>query len=177
MAKSLRPLSWLRAFEAAARHLSFTAAAAEIGLTQSAVSQHVKALESRLGAPLFVRLPRRLMLTDAGLEGALADLPLIEAVGTSTGWEAWGAYVGATPAPRLFVDTYGMALHLAAHGNGVALVSELLAFHALKTGRVVLAHPGSIVPEEGYYLSINDTPDAALLRDWLLRKLPKPEKQ
>ncbi len=66
MAKTLPPLAWFRAFEAAARRLSFTAAAGEIGMTQSAVSQHVKALEGALGAPLFTRLPRGLALTDAG---------------------------------------------------------------------------------------------------------------
>lgn len=61
----LPPLGWLRAFEAAARHLSFTAAAEELGLTQSAISQQVKSLEAFLGQPLFVRRPRSLQLTDA----------------------------------------------------------------------------------------------------------------
>ncbi len=62
----LPPLTWLRAFEAAARHLSFTRAAAEIGLTQSAVSQHVRSLETFLGRELFVRKTRALELTEAG---------------------------------------------------------------------------------------------------------------
>lgn len=66
MAKSLPPLTWFRAFDASARHLNFTSAAQELGLTQSAVSQHIRALESRLGAPLFLRKPRGLALTDAG---------------------------------------------------------------------------------------------------------------
>ncbi|MDG1430136.1 MAG: LysR family transcriptional regulator, partial [Paracoccaceae bacterium] len=66
MAKSLPPLTWFRAFEAAARRLSFTAAADEIGMTQSAVSQHVKALETRLGTSLFTRQARGLSLTDSG---------------------------------------------------------------------------------------------------------------
>ncbi|MEE9589970.1 MAG: LysR family transcriptional regulator [Hyphomicrobiaceae bacterium] len=61
----LPPLGWLRAFEAAARHLSFTAAAAELGLTQSAISQQIKSLETFLGQPLFLRRPRSLQLTDA----------------------------------------------------------------------------------------------------------------
>ncbi|MEM9910250.1 MAG: LysR family transcriptional regulator, partial [Pseudomonadota bacterium] len=47
--RGLPPLSWLRAFEAAARHLSFTLAAEELNLTQSAVSQHVRSLEDFLG--------------------------------------------------------------------------------------------------------------------------------
>ena len=50
-----------------ARHLSFTQAANELNLTQSAVSQHVKNLESRLGVSLFRRVPRGLVLTDEGL--------------------------------------------------------------------------------------------------------------
>lgn len=66
MVRSLPPLSWFRAFECAARHLNFTAAADELGLTQSAVSQHVRSLEMRFGVPLFVRKPRGLALTDAG---------------------------------------------------------------------------------------------------------------
>lgn len=66
MSKSLPPLTWFRAFEAAARHLSFTLAADELGFTQSAISQHVRALEDRLGCQLFVRANRSLHLTDAG---------------------------------------------------------------------------------------------------------------
>lgn len=66
MAKSVPPLTWFRSFEAAARHLSFTSAAAEIGLTQSAISQQVKSLEMRLRVPLFVRHARGLALTDHG---------------------------------------------------------------------------------------------------------------
>lgn len=60
------PLTWLRAFEAAARHLSFTRAAEELGLTQSAISQHVRALEAHLGQPLFHRDHRQLRLTEVG---------------------------------------------------------------------------------------------------------------
>ncbi|MEM6985387.1 MAG: LysR family transcriptional regulator [Pseudomonadota bacterium] len=65
-APSLPPLTWLRAFESAARHLSFTRAAAEIHLTQSAVSQHVRSLEGFLGRDLFIRKPRALALTEDG---------------------------------------------------------------------------------------------------------------
>ncbi|HEY0165029.1 MAG TPA: LysR substrate-binding domain-containing protein [Sphingomicrobium sp.] len=56
----------MRAFEAAARTENFTAAAAELGLTQAAVSYQVKALEERLGAPLFVREKGRARLTPLG---------------------------------------------------------------------------------------------------------------
>ena len=61
---ALPPLNWLRAFEASARHMSFTAAAAELHLTQSAVSQHIRSLENFLGKPLFDRRPRALSLTE-----------------------------------------------------------------------------------------------------------------
>ncbi len=60
------PLNALRAFEVSARHLSFTRAGLELHLTQTAVSQHVKNLEDRLGKKLFRRIPRGLALTDEG---------------------------------------------------------------------------------------------------------------
>ncbi len=63
----LPPLNWLRAFEASARNLSFTGAARDLNMTQSAVSQQIKALENHLGRALFVRRTRALQLTEAGL--------------------------------------------------------------------------------------------------------------
>jgi LysR family transcriptional regulator, regulator of gene expression of beta-lactamase len=67
------PLNNLRAFEASARHLSFTNASVELGVTPAALSHQVKALEDRLGFPLFRRLPRGLSLTDEGV----AMLPVL----------------------------------------------------------------------------------------------------
>jgi len=64
--RTLPPLTWFRAFESSARRLSFTAAADELHLTQSAVSQQVKALEARFDVLLFQRKPRGLALTDEG---------------------------------------------------------------------------------------------------------------
>ena len=66
MSRKLPPLRALRAFESAARHLSFTAAARELFVTQAAISHQVKALEAYLGLDLFRRLNRGLMLTDEG---------------------------------------------------------------------------------------------------------------
>lgn len=63
---SLPPLAALRAFEAVARHLSFTRAAEELGMTQAAVSYQIKILEERVGAPLFLRKPRQVELSEAG---------------------------------------------------------------------------------------------------------------
>jgi len=64
--RPLPPLDLLRGFESAARHLSFTRAAAELFLTQSAVSRQVQALEEFLGVPLFERRHKALALTEAG---------------------------------------------------------------------------------------------------------------
>ncbi|MEM1302074.1 MAG: transcriptional regulator GcvA [Pseudomonadota bacterium] len=73
--RTLPPLRALRAFEAAARHLSFSQAAAELGVTPGAISHQIKSLEDWLGAPLFTRLTRALRLTQAGE----AALPLLTA--------------------------------------------------------------------------------------------------
>ena len=63
-------------------------------------------------------------------------------------------------------------VHLAAQGNGVALVSELLAGHALETGQVVRAHPATIPGAEGYFIATTSaSPIAATFRDWLLSHL------
>ena len=59
-------VTWLRAFESAARNSSFSGAADELNLTPAAVSQQIKLLEQHLGEPLFRRLPRGVALTDMG---------------------------------------------------------------------------------------------------------------
>ena len=64
MPRRLPPLTALRAFEAAARHLSFKDAADELGVTPAAISQQVKLLEEHVGAALFRRLTRALVLTE-----------------------------------------------------------------------------------------------------------------
>jgi len=278
VSRTLPPLTWFRSFEAAARTLSFTAAAEEIGLTQSAISQQVKSLEQRLGVALFVRRPRGLSLTDEGrkllpqvsasldtltqaarslgvsanpdvltvamsvsvaqwlitphlnrfvqahpnirlrvlsavwpddfnpsrayvniqfgpqhqtgagarllepndlvplrapsMTGDISELPLIETVGTSGGWSAWQAKHGPLSQPTLLTDTYGMALEMAAHGSGVALVSEVLATHAIRSGRLVRANTGTIAGSEGYYLSCkNNHALAHQFEEWLLALL------
>jgi len=66
LARRLPPLNALRAFEAAARNLSFTRAAQEMNVTQAAISHQIKGLEDHLGLPLFRRLNRALMLTEEG---------------------------------------------------------------------------------------------------------------
>ena len=64
--KDLPPLQWLRVCESSARHLSFTQAAEELNITQSAVSQQIKLLENFVGESLFIRGARSLQLTHAG---------------------------------------------------------------------------------------------------------------
>ncbi len=277
MARALPPLTWIRSFEAAARTLSFTAAADEIGLTQSAVSQQVKSLELRLGVPLFVRKPRSLSLTDEGRRllpqvsaalGTLAQatapfgqgagprlltvatsvsvaqwllspnltrfsaahpgvklrilstvwpddfhssqadveirfgtetqggknaqrlplnrlvpvkapglelsdtVPLIETVGISGGWQAWQTEHGDVGAPSIYTDTYGLAMQMAADGNGIALVNELLAQHAMNTGVLERAFEGSVGAVEGYYLSTpTQSTEARTFADWVLNSV------
>lgn len=68
--RHLPPLAAVRVFEAAARHQNFTQAAAELGMTQAAVSYQVRLLEERLGMPLFRRERRRVTLTEAGRRAA-----------------------------------------------------------------------------------------------------------
>ncbi|MCI0429175.1 MAG: transcriptional regulator GcvA [Rhodospirillales bacterium] len=64
--RRLPPLNALRSYEAAARHLSFTKAAGELGVTPAAVSHQVKMLEDHIGIALFQRVNRQLVLTEAG---------------------------------------------------------------------------------------------------------------
>ena len=73
MSRRLPPLNSLRAFEAAARHLSFKKAAEELHVTPAAVSHQIRALEEYCGTQLFHRLARALRLTKAGQ----AALPLL----------------------------------------------------------------------------------------------------
>ncbi len=279
MARSLPPLNWFRSFEAAARHLNFTAAADELGLTQSAISQQVRALETRFGVQLFERKARGLSITDDGrkllpqvgaaleilgtasstfdagptnhlltvatsvsvaqwilaprideflsaypgtrirflstvwpdeFKASIADVEirfgaekqvghsairlgpdylvaisaraeskldgqrLIETVGTSMSWQTWGqAHLHAeTPEPSLFVDSFGLALELAAKGQGVALTSSLLAAASLAEGEMYQIGEAKLINPEGYFLAIDENVKAARdFREWLLEAL------
>jgi len=68
--RQIPPLAAVRVFEAAARHGNFTRAAAELGMTQAAVSYQIKLLEERLGTSLFSRQKRQVALTEAGRKAA-----------------------------------------------------------------------------------------------------------
>jgi len=75
MPRRLPPLNALRAFEVAARHNSFTGAAAELRVSHAAISRHVRALEARLGVTLFRKAARGVELTEAGAKylGVISD--------------------------------------------------------------------------------------------------------
>lgn len=187
----LPPLNALRAFEAAARHLSFKLAAQELHVTAGAVSQQVKLLEERLGLRLFDRLHRQLILTPAGR----AYLPALRA--------AFGRIADATN--RLKPDGIAVVLNIGGHGGfdfeplrarlarfrkahpNIGLrFSQPAGFRELTEGKVDVAierglgrYPGyrcdrlgGGLPEGGDYLicpaGTADCPEIEVLRDWLL---------
>ncbi|MDQ7729324.1 LysR family transcriptional regulator [Halomonas sp. SpR8] len=143
MVRPYLPLKALRAFEASARHLSFTRAAEELHVTQAAVSHQVKLLETQLKVPLFKRLPRGLMLTQEGerllpvLKSSFDQIShTLERVGESNYREVLNVGVVGTFAvgwllPRLadFQDKYPFVdLRLSTHNNRAELAGEGLDF-------------------------------------------------
>src|ERR1700710_2619570 len=96
MQHPLPPLNALRAFEAAARLGSFKAAAAELHVTHGAVSQHVRLLEAWLGAPLFERHNRRVVLTPAARTSLEEIGPLFGQIAQATARYGFPATVART---------------------------------------------------------------------------------
>ena len=121
MTDRLPPLTALRAFEAAARHLSFARAADELNVTPAALSFQIKSLEEHLGHPLFVRLNRAVELTEAG--AALAP-------GASEGFDA---LANAWRTAKRTVDTNTLTITA-----GPALTAKWLAPRIFDFAR---AHP------------------------------------
>ncbi|HWB45731.1 MAG TPA: transcriptional regulator GcvA [Hyphomicrobiaceae bacterium] len=99
---NLPPLDFIQGFEAAARTLSFTRAADELSITQSAVSRQIRALEEYLGVPLFERRPRSLALTEQGHMLYAAAVGLLEQLQAVT--DRVRAHSGS---PHLTVTTTG----------------------------------------------------------------------
>ncbi|MBN9243689.1 MAG: LysR family transcriptional regulator [Mesorhizobium sp.] len=124
MAFQLPPLAAVRVFEAAARHLSFTRAADELGMTQAAVSYQIKVLEERVGVPLFLRKPRQVALTEPGYRLAAA----------------------ATDALALLAQAYAEAR---GNAEGVLSITTVLTFAsnwlAPHLGSFQMAHPSLAV--------------------------------
>ena len=84
MARKLPPLTALPAFDAAARHLSFTNAAAELNLTHGAISRAIRNIEDRLGVQLFVRGTRSVKLTTAGAAYATEVAAALDRISAAT---------------------------------------------------------------------------------------------
>ena len=95
MSDRLPPLTALRAFEAAARHLSFARAADELNVTPAALSFQIKSLEEHFGAPLFRRLNRAVELTDRGRELSRRIKPAFRTI--QSAWDAAHAPVDTRP--------------------------------------------------------------------------------
>src|SRR5437588_194229 len=177
--RRLPPLAAIRAFEAAARTENFTAAAAELGMTQAAVSYQVKSLEERLGAPLFVREKGRARLTPLGarLLPPLASRECIAAVERKLGrklepkdlpdqnlispgdewWQQWFADNGV-PADEAVLRRRGIRLenqsnegHAAMAGQGFALLTPLLWKGDIAAGRLCVPFPDRISSRQWAY--------------------------
>lgn len=134
MSKRLPPLSALRAFEAAARHLSFKKAADELHVSPAAISHHISTLEDYLGVRLFERLNRRLNLTaigraglssiSSGFDALHAGVALMRATdgGVSLAVSAGPAFAAKWLVPRLsrFAAAHPeIDVHIAASMNAV----------------------------------------------------------
>lgn len=157
------PLNALRAFEASARHLSFTRAGEELCVTQAAISHQVKALEARLGVRLFRRLPRGLAITDEGLAllspvadafgriggaldrfegGRLREVLTVGVVGTfAVGWllPRLQAFGDAHPFVDLRLLTNNNRVDLAGEGLDYAIRFGDGAWHGVDAERLLAA--------------------------------------
>lgn len=184
------PLNALRAFEASARHLSFTKAAIELCVTQAAVSHQVKSLETRLNVTLFERLPRGLMLTSEGetllpalrdafdriagtLEqfegGHYREVLRVGAVGTfAVGWllPRLRAFQSQHPFIDLRLSTNNNRVDVAAEGLDYAIRFGSGAWHGIEALRLLEAPLSPLcVPEIATQLDV----PADLLKQTLLR--------
>lgn len=184
------PLNALRAFEASARHLSFTRAAVELFVTPAAVSHQVKSLEAQLNVTLFKRLPRGLMLTSEGetllpvlresfdriaetLErfegGHFREVLTVGAVGTfAVGWllPRLADFQSKHPFIDLRLSTNNNRVDVAAEGLDYAIRFGAGAWHGIEASKLIEA-PLSVlcVPEIAGQLQ----EPADLLKQTLLR--------
>jgi LysR family transcriptional regulator of beta-lactamase len=160
MVRPYLPLNAFRAFEASARHLSFTKAAIELNVTQAAVSHQVNALEAQLGVTLFRRLPRGLMITAEGdsllpvlrdsfdrmagaverlRDGHVREVLTVGAVGTFVvGWllPRLPSFQERYPYVDLRLSTNNNRVDLAAEGLDLAIRFGGGAWHATEATRL-----------------------------------------
>jgi len=163
MVRPSLPLNALRAFEASARHLSFTRAAVELCVTQAAVSHQVKSLENQLKVALFKRLPRGLMLTAEGESllpvlcesfdrialalgrfdgGHYREVLTVGAVGTfAVGWllPRLADFRDSHPFIDLRLSTNNNRVDVAAEGLDFAIRFGLGAWHGVEAMRLLEA--------------------------------------
>lgn len=189
MTHLLPPLNALRAFEAAARHLSFKLAAHELHVTPGAIGQQVKALEERLGVKLFRRIHKQLILTEAGqaylppirdafgrIASATAALrPQATMVVVNLGLHAGFRWAGLRPQIDRFREahpavavrvTHPAGLHELFDGKIDLLVDRSLGRHpGYRCDPLANGHPGEflICPE-----GTSDCPEIETVRSWLL---------
>lgn len=184
--RHLPPLLAVRAFEAAARHGTFTAAGVELGLTQAAVSYQIKLLEDRLGSSLFLRRGRRVELTTAGaraagrLHAAFDEIDdafdefrgqgeeVLTISSTTTFTNIWlarhlGDFQAARPELEIRVDATDRVVDFAAEGVDVAIRSGCGGWPRLYARRLIdidftpMCNPGLV---SGSTLPLD--PEAAL---------------
>ena len=138
----LPPLNALRAFEAAARHLSMKDAAAELSVTPGAVSQLVRGLEERLGTQLFKRGNRSLVLTEAGQSYFVPIRHAFRQIGEAT------RRLQATPGAGVLTVSAGIALLDRAHPRSVPEVfkeADEALYQAKQLGRNRVEHLTAVV--------------------------------
>jgi LysR family glycine cleavage system transcriptional activator len=165
----LPPLNALRAFEAAARHLSFKLAAHELHVTPGAIGQHVKALEERLGVRLFERLHRQLILTAAGQD----YLPRVQGgfrrIAEATAQlRPAGTQVLLTLGLHARCDLHrlGVVQFRARHSDIGLRVIQPAGLHELSEGKVDLLIDRGLGHHPGY--RCDRLGDGAGLGDWLI---------
>jgi DNA-binding transcriptional LysR family regulator len=147
--RPLPPLDLVRGFEAAARHLSFTLAGAELFVTQSAVSRQVQALETFLGVKLFERRHKALALTPAGQAYAQAAAAALAQLRAAT--------QRARDSARAHVLTVTSTVSFAS----LWLVPRLAGFRAAHPGidvRIAATHEVLDLAREGIDVAIRDVP-------------------
>ena len=193
------PLNALRAFEASARHLSFTRAAVELFVTPAAVSHQVKSLEAQLNVTLFKRLPRGLLLTSEGetllpvlresfdriaetLErfegGHYREVLTVGAVGTfAVGWllPRLADFQAKHPFIDLRLSTNNNRVDVAAEGLDYAIRFGAGAWHGIEALRLIDA-PLSVlcIPELARQLrSPEDLLKQTLLRSYRTDEWPE----
>jgi LysR family transcriptional regulator, regulator of gene expression of beta-lactamase len=190
------PLNALRAFEAAARHLSFTRAAIELCVSQAAVSHQVSALEERLGTALFRRLPRGLALTDEGnalvpvlsdafdrigatldrfVDGRFHEVLTVGVVGTfATGWllPRLSGFTSANPTVDLRIHTNNNRVDIAGEGLDLAIRFGDGAWHGIES-TPLMAAPMTALCAPGLAERLERPEDLA--RETLLRSYRRDE--